>query len=204
MPAELAALFVLGLLSGATVCGLACLGHLGPYVLASCNGFRQGLAATYSYLGGKLLVYILWGGTAGWLGSVLLPAGFSRHWVGLLLIASAALLPVLNRRACPPRTSRRGTRATLFSLGMATSLLPCPTIGGLLGVAAGSGSALVGAAFGAAFGLGLVCSPLAVAGGGLGFFSGRLGLELGGIQKLFQIFAMLVLVGMGLKVLLEV
>ena len=68
MPVDFAALFLLGLLSGATVCSLGCLAHLGHYLLGSANGFREGFWSTISYLVGKFVVYALWGGVTPWSG----------------------------------------------------------------------------------------------------------------------------------------
>lgn len=204
MPADCLALFLLGLVSGATVCSVGCLIHLGPYLLGSASGFREGFCSTLSYLAGKFTVYALWGGVAGWAGATLSLEHGGARWAGMLLVAAGLLLPVFNRQKCPGKLATIGNRGTLFTLGAVTSLMPCPPLLGLLAVAAGSGSVLAGMACGAAFGIGLVCSPLVVAGGVLGLLAGRLRLEVGGLQKIFQGFAMLMLITMGVRLLMEV
>ncbi|MBU4152687.1 MAG: sulfite exporter TauE/SafE family protein [Proteobacteria bacterium] len=202
---DFVALFLLGLVSGATVCSLGCLPQLGPYLLGSADGFREGFYSTLSFLVGKLWVYAMWGGLAGGVGAALLGQELhGERWAGLFLVVAGILLPVFNRRKCPQKLGAIGNRGTLFTLGAATSLLPCPSLLGLLAVAAGSGSVVLGATSGASFGVGIVCSPLLIAGGGLGMLAGRLRLEVGGMQRIFQGFAMLMLISMGVRLLLEV
>lgn len=196
------ALLLLGLVSGATVCSVGCLTHLGPYLLGSATGFRQGVSATVSYLAGKCLVYLLWGGGAGWAGALLPLGRQGLRGSGLLLVAAALVLPLFNRAACPGRLATLGNRGTLFGLGAVTTLVPCPTLLGVLTVAAASGSAAAGAACGGSFALGLLCSPLVVAGGVLGHCAGRLRLEVGGVRRIFQGFAMVVLIAMGVRLML--
>lgn len=198
------ALLLLGLVSGATVCSVGCLAHLGPYLLGSAKGFREGLSATASYLAGKYMVYLLWGGVAGWAGSLFSPGDNGGSWLGFFLVVAGLLLPFFNHAHCPARTATLGNRGTLFGLGAVTSLMPCPTLLGLLAVAAASGSAAAGVGCGAAFALGLLCSPLLLIGGVLGMVAGRLRLEVAGMGRIFQGFAMLMLIGMGVRLLLEV
>lgn len=197
------ALVLLGLVSGTTVCSVGCLTHLGPYLLGSATGFRQGVSSTVSYLAGKSLVYLLWGGVAGWAGAMLPLGRYGARGSGLFLVAAALVLPLFNRASCPGRLATLGNRGTLLGLGAVTSLMPCPTLVGLLAVAAASGSAVAGAACGGSFALGLLCSPLVVAGGVLGLCAGRLRLEVGGMRRIFQGFAMLMLITMGVRLMLE-
>lgn len=204
VPVNFLALFFLGLISGATVCSVGCLSQIGPYLLGSAKGFREGFCSTLSYLAGKFFIYALWGGVAGGAGAAFPLEGDSVRWVGGLLVASGLVLPLFNRWKCPGKVATIGNRGTLFTLGAVTSLMPCPTFLGLLTVAGASGSVLAGAACGAFFGIGLVCSPLVLAGGGLGMLAGRLCVEVGGMQKIFQVFAMLMLITMGMRLLLEV
>jgi len=65
----------------------------------------------------------------------------------------------------------------VFTLGIMTSLLPCLPLSALFIMAANSGIIYKGAAYGFLFGSGLIISPIILAGGFLGFLSGRIGIE---------------------------
>lgn len=204
MAVDFVALYLLGLISGTTVCSIGCLSQLGPYILGSAKDFREGFCSTLSYLIGKFFIYLLWGGIAAWAGIIVALPGNGTRWAGLVLIATGILLPFFNRGKCPAKLASLGNRWTLFTLGAVTSLMPCPPLLGLLALAAGSGSVTAGMASGASFGLGILCSPLVIAGGGLGLIAGRLRLELNGLHKIFQGFAMLMLITMGIRLFLVV
>jgi hypothetical protein len=204
MQADFSALFLLGFISGATICNLGCLTHLGPVLLSSAGGLRGGCWSTMSYISGKFCIYALSGGLAGWAGTVLRLEQGGLRWAGFLLVGAGVLFPVFNHGKCPSRLAAIGRGGTLFTLGAVTSLTPCPSMLGLLAIAAGSGSMAMGMASGAAFGLGLVCSPLIVTGGILGLVAGRLQLEVDCLQKIFQGFALIMLIIMGARLIFEV
>jgi len=124
--------------------------------------------------------------------------------VTAILAAPATAAEVQQELDAISVTATLGNRGTLMALGAATSLLPCPPLLGLLALAADAGSMTAGAACGASFGLGLVCSPLVVAGGGLGLIARHLRLEVCGMQTILQLFACLMLITMGLRLLLGV
>ena len=201
---DLPALFLLGIVSGATLCNLGCLTHLGPVLLGTTSGFREGLRATLQYLAGKFLVYVLWGGIAGWAGAALTLNRDEVRWTGLLLVAAAIVLPLFNHGKCPGKLAALGKGSTLFSLGAITSFTPCPPLLGILAVAARSGSVTAGLACGAAFGMGLACSPLVLTGGVVGLMAGRLRLEVAGLRRIFQGFALFMLLILGMQLLMEV
>jgi sulfite exporter TauE/SafE len=201
---DLPALVLLGIVSGATLCNLGCLAHLGPVLMGTASGFREGFRATLYYIAGKFLVYVLWGGVAGWAGTVLTLNRDEVRSTGFLLVALAILLPLFNHGKCPGKLAAIGKGSSLFSLGAITSFTPCPSLLGILAVAARSGSAAAGLACGAAFGLGLVCSPLILTGGVVGLIADRLRLEVAGLHRIFQGCALFILLILGMRLLIEV
>lgn len=163
-----ASAFVAGL-----VTSVHCLGMCGPLACAWAVG-KSGKTSTFTrdtsfYHGARLCSYTLIGALAGALG--IMPLRFFQHGSGLILpwlmVAMFALVAFGMERWLPKpaflskpmaRVKLRalqlgsGTRASL--LGFATPLLPCGPLYLMFALAMANGSALKGAQFASAFGLG--------------------------------------------------
>lgn len=163
-----AAAFLAGL-----VTSVHCVGMCGPlscsWAVSAAPGSAQFFRDTGLYHAGRLLAYGLVGALAGAIG--VLPLGFFQQGAGLvlpwLMVLAFALVGLgLDQRLPKPgflaRPLRRlqtaafrlksGPRSGL--LGLATPLLPCGPLYLIFGLALANGSALKGAGFTVAFGLG--------------------------------------------------
>jgi sulfite exporter TauE/SafE len=188
-----AALFVAGLVGGATHCAGMC----GPFVVAQVTAglaarptlSRLSAGALVPYHLGRAVTYVGLGAAAGLVsGTVVHGAGFRPLLVVLLALGAAlmlaqavaqvaTLLPAVPagladrvaRAARPLLADPRGGRR--FLLGLVLGFLPCGLLYGALAAAAASGSALGGAVAMAGFALGTV--PALVGVGLAGAFFGR-------------------------------
>lgn len=184
------ALFVAGLLGGAT----HCVGMCGPFVLTQVGARLEGMpaagfgswarlrgAALAPYHFGRMTTYTALGALAGGAGSVVVRAAEVRWLLSVLLLLGAGLLAAqalgwrgtgrfggldaaLTIISRPLVADPRGWRG--YALGVALGFLPCGMLYGALAAAAGSGSAPAGAAAMAAFVLGTVPGLVAVGWGG--------------------------------------
>ncbi len=199
---DLLGLFLIGMLYGATTCSITCLPVLGPYLLNTGTGFRNGITSSLIFLNGKLAAYAAMGGVAAWFGSVLLPdKGIAKIIMGLTLIAAGIYLPFAARGKCL-RERHAGRKLSLFVLGASTSLVPCPPLLALFALAAREGSLVSGVAYGSVYGLGLALSPLLIAGGGIAMISEKLRAEAKGFIPYLQGFSVLLLLVMGLRTMI--
>lgn len=184
------ALFMAGLAGSA----VHCVGMCGPFVLGQVAGDAQvGRDRRYGEwrrLGGALLVpyhlgrtttYTALGAMAGGatalfasradfgrLSSLLLVAAammLAAQAVGLIVGRTAPWSGALSRLAAP--LSRSQGPAARYGLGLLLGFLPCGLLYGALAAAAGTGSAIEGAAAMSAFSLGTAPSLVAVGWGGL-------------------------------------
>lgn len=178
-----AAAFVAGVATSAH-----CVGMCGPIACAACTGgcgYRRGA----SYHGARLFAYALVGALAGMLGrspierllgspAVLLPWALVVVFVALGLGADRwlprpAFLSNLLFRLRLKGWATKGGRGA-FLLGLGTPMLPCGPLYLIFGSALATGSAVRGAEFALAFGLGTV--PLLwLAQGQIGKIRDRLG-----------------------------
>lgn len=163
-----AAAFLAGL-----VTSIHCVGMCGPlscsWAISSKPGSVTFLRDTGLYHGGRLLSYGLVGGLAGLAGVV--PLRFFQHGAGivlpwLLVLAFAVIGVGLDARLPKPAFLTRPLRriqgvafrwnsaARSGLLGLATPLLPCGPLYVMFALAMANGSALRGAGFAVAFGLG--------------------------------------------------
>jgi thiol:disulfide interchange protein DsbD len=184
----LATLWLLGVSMGMTACTVTCLPFMGTWALGRASGRAEAFLHTGIFLAGRVLTYTLLAALAGAIG-----VGLAQSLGGSLgnsVIGGASILAglwLLRRpaRACggvPPRLTsaqpirfrkQRDTLPPLF-LGAALSLTPCMPLASLLALAANAGSAVQGAGFGLAFGLGAAMTPIIV----LVPLAGRLGREI--------------------------
>lgn len=187
-PAALVAAVGAGLLAGlggSGHCALMC----GPLAYASGRGAsaverRQSFASWHL---GRLLAYVVLGAAVGLLGRAALRRleGYEPYVavaVAALMLATAFGLWVwLARRAVPSRISFAATQfAARFSgpvraaaMGLATPLLPCGLLHGVLLAALATGTPGLGMAFMGAFAVGGIPALSALQWGGASWLSGR-------------------------------
>ncbi|MBU0675632.1 MAG: sulfite exporter TauE/SafE family protein [Proteobacteria bacterium] len=195
-----ATLFTLGLISGVTVCSLTCLPIIGPYLLATGNGFKDGVLGALSFGIGKIACYATLAGLAAALGRELHPGAELKLVMGLVLILVALAIPFTARHRCRSKC-RPATRLPLMAVGAATSIIPCPPLAAILVLASGQDSILQGIALGFYYGLGLTLSPLLIAGGGLALISQKLNREVRGLTPYLQGAAMLIMILLGVQMI---
>lgn len=187
---SLLSVWLLGVSMGMTACTVTCLPFMGTWALGRASGSVEALAHTATFLAGRLTTYTLLGGLAGTVGmglantlggslgnaaiggaSVLAGLWLAfRPAAGCAIPTASGPLPVRFQPAAPQRRDRL---PPLF-LGAALSLTPCTPLASLLALAANTGVASQGAAYGLAFGLGAAVTPILV----LVPLAGRLGREL--------------------------
>ena len=198
---DAAGLFTLGLVYGATVCSMTCLSYLGPYLLGTGNGFRDGVLSSLSFGLGKICCYVFLGGLAGYLGRQLTYSPALTLAMGIILIGVAISMPFVTKRGCRDTCRQGRKRASLLTLGAATSLAPCPPVLAILTLAAGQGSMVTGMAFGLFYGLGIIISPLLLVGGGLSLVSQKLRQEVKSFMPYIQGLAMTIMILMGANII---
>ena len=198
---DAAGLFTLGLVYGATVCSMTCLSYLGPYLLGTGNGFRDGVISSLSFGLGKICCYVFLGGLAGYLGRELTSSPAQTLTMGIILIGVAISMPFVAKRSCRDKCHQGSKRASLLTLGAATSLVPCPPVLAILTLAASQGSMVTGMGFGLFYGLGIIISPLLLVGGGLSLVSQKLRQEIKSFMPYIQALAMTIMILMGANII---
>lgn len=184
----LATVWLLGVSMGLTACTVTCLPFMGTWALGRASGQREAFLHTGVFLTGRVTTYTLLAALAGAAGLGLARA-LGGAW-GNTLIGSASILAGLWLLTKPAATGcgavsreptfqpvsfkRKSDSLPPLLLGSALSLTPCTPLASLLALAANSGSAAQGAAYGLAFGLGAAMTPILV----LVPLAGRLGREL--------------------------
>ena len=201
---DAAGLFLLGLLYGTTVCSLTCLPYLGPYLLSTGRGFTDGVKSSLLFLSGKLICYMFIGGLSAYLGSVLtLDKNMSAKWImGIAIIAFGLSIPFVSRGECCNKRQVMGKNISLFLLGISTSLIPCPPLVTMFLLAAKNGSVFLGVSYGIIYGLGLILSPIIIAGGGITVISKTIKTEVKGFVPYLQGISVVMIVIMGAKILI--
>jgi cytochrome c-type biogenesis protein len=201
---EFSRLFLLGLASGAGICSLSCLHYLGPYLMGTGQGFRDGVQASWIFMCGKIVSYSILCGCAAAFGKVFLSETFRPMGIlpGIILIAAGLSIPFSRRLRCGTNRCTTARKVTLFGLGVSCSLLPCPTIAAVFLLAAEKGTVIAGMGYGAMFGLGLALSPLLIIGGGLSMISDRLRLSTGNLMPAVRALSVIIMTGMGIQLIL--
>ncbi len=203
---DLTGLFMLGLLYGTTVCSLTCLPYIGPLLLCTGNGFRDGVVSSLVFISGKLLCYLVLGGVAAYLGHLLdinrvIPVTFIS---GLTLVMVGIMLPFINRGGqCQGKRQIMGRGLSLFVLGISTSLVPCPALATVFMLAAEKGVVISGIGYGLVYGMGIIISPLLIAGGVLSLISRRLKIEVRSFIPYLQGLSAMIIIIMGIRIILQ-
>jgi len=185
----LATVWLLGVSMGLTACTVTCLPFMGTWALGRASGQREALLHTGVFLAGRVTTYTILAALAGAVGLGLAQAlggnlgniviGTASIVAGLWLLAKptgkscGAVLPAPTFAPLHPQRRKADSLPPLF-LGAALSLTPCTPLASLLALSAHAGSAVQGASYGLAFGLGAAMTPILV----LVPLAGRLGREL--------------------------
>ena len=203
---ELMNIFVLGLLYGFTTCSFSCMPYLAPYTFGNGNGFRDGIMGSVSFVSGKIFTYTFLGGAAAVLGgrAVTVDAKAAGCLFGAVLIITGSSLVFKKRKqSCSGSNTVTGFlgkypgRIPLFTAGVMTSIVPCLPLSALFIMASNSGGGSTGALYGFLFGSGLMISPIVLAGGVLGFLSGRLRAERPELRSFMTACSGVILIFMG-------
>jgi len=198
-----AGLFFLGFITGSTICSLSCLPYLGPYLLSTGRGFRDGLLAASPFMLGKVCAYTAMSGFVAWLGTALDPedARLFRMLGAWCMVVAGLALPLFGRKNCC-RTNRRVERGTLlYLIGLTTSFSPCLPLAGLFALAAQTGSVKTGLLYGLLYSTGLVIIPTVLTGGVLGLIAGTLRDKARAFLPILQGLSALVMVLTGIQML---
>ncbi|MEW6293882.1 MAG: sulfite exporter TauE/SafE family protein [Pseudomonadota bacterium] len=185
----LATVWLLGVSMGLTACTVTCLPFMGTWALGRASGQREAYLHTAVFLAGRVTTYTVLAALAGAAGLGLAQA-MGGIWGNLVIgmasiFAGLWLLAKPTGKACgavPPAPTfapvhlhrRKADGLPPLFLGAALSLTPCTPLASLLALAAHAGSAVQGASYGLAFGLGAAMTPILV----LVPLAGRLGREL--------------------------
>lgn len=184
----LATVWLLGLSMGLTACTVTCLPFIGTWALGRASGTAEAMLHTGVFLAGRVLAYTLLASLAGAVGAGLAKA-LGGNWgtglIGAVSIASGLWLlvgqaadgctrPAGPAAVAPLRFHRRRDGLPPLFFGAALALTPCTPLASLLLLAAHTGSAAQGAAYGLAFGLGAALTPIIV----LVPLAGRLGRDM--------------------------
>lgn len=185
----LATVWLLGVSMGLTACTVTCLPFMGTWALGRASGQREAYLHTAVFLAGRVTTYTILAALAGAVGLGLAQAlggiwgnlfiGGASVFAGLWLLAKpankpcSAVSPALTFAPIQLHRNRADSLPPLF-LGAALSLTPCTPLASLLALSAHAGSALQGASYGLAFGLGAAMTPILV----LVPLAGRMGREL--------------------------
>lgn len=198
--AELGGLLLLGFTYGGTFCALTCLPYLGPFLLSTGDGFRDGLRSSALFLFGKLFVYTSLGGLAAYLGKGLEldKIEASKYIVGATLFAVGIFI-VFSRKGKCEKNVRKGEKVSALFLGVTTSLTPCPALIVVFTLAVKNGSVLSGVLYGAVYGLGVAVSPLLIIGAGISTIGGRLKENIGGFMPYLRAAAGFLVVMTGMR-----
>jgi len=200
---DVAGLFLLGLVYGATTCSLTCLPYLGPYLLSTGRGFRDGVKSSLLFLSGKLVCYMFVGGLSAYLGNVLMPEqSMTARWVTGIAIIAFGLSILFVRGECSRKGQTISKGISLFLLGLSTSLIPCPPLMAIFLVAAKSGSLVLGITYGLVYGLGMAISPMIIACGVLSLIARSLRIEVNGIMPYLKTTSTALIVFMGVRMII--
>jgi thiol:disulfide interchange protein DsbD len=207
---DLSNIFILGLIYGFTTCSFSCIPYLAPYMIGNGGGFREGIKGSVTFVSGKIFTYSLMGGIAAYFGTEVLKMNSNviSYLLGIsLIVIGSSIMFKKEKKPCSGKEpikrllGQHSKKLPLFVLGIMTSLLPCLPLSALFLMASGSGSSYQGALYGFSFGIGLMISPIVLAGGFFGFLSGRLKMEkpeLNGFMKTCSGFILIFMGGMAL------
>ena len=162
-------LFLIGIASSYGACFVTCWPIALPYVTATGERLRGRLYAALAFLSAKLVIYVLLGTAAAFLGRIL--TGWIAVYANVLFVISGLAVIILGLRAafagahpCSVLLKRLKVKGKIGSaalLGIFAGILPCATSTAVVAyIAFSAESPLTGATLGFAFGIGKFFSPL--------------------------------------------
>jgi len=198
-----AGIVTMGFITGSTACSLSCLPIVGPYLISTGRGFRDGIMTAASYMLGKICAYSAMSAGAAWVGRALVQVDMphGRLIAGWALIGAGMILPLFSRRIRCGRTLHWGRGTSLFLVGVSTSFTPCLPLAGLFALAAQTGSVWTGLLYGLLYSTGLLIVPVLLAGGVLGMISETLRAKAGAFMPAVRGLSAVILMVMGIQML---
>jgi len=167
--AEFLQLFAIGVLSSYGACFMSCWPIALPFITATSQDWKTRLFAALSFLTAKLIVYVILGVLAAYLGRFL-TVWISRYSQILFLLSGVAIIilgiraVLIGKHPCSRLFKRLKIKENIPSaafLGVFAGLIPCATSTAVLAyIAFSAPSPFVGGLLGLAFGLGKFFSPL--------------------------------------------
>ncbi len=162
-------LFLIGIVSSYGACFVSCWPIALPYVTAAGDGLRGRLYAALMFLSAKLVVYVMLGAAAAFLGRIM--TGWIVQYTQVLFAISGIAIIILGIRAaftgshpCGAFFKRlrvKGKMASAALLGVFAGILPCATSTAVIAyIAFSAENPVMGASLGFAFGMGKFFSPL--------------------------------------------
>jgi len=162
-------LFLIGIVSSYGACFVSCWPIALPYVTATGESLRGRLSAAIAFLSAKLVVYVMLGAAAAFLGRIM-TGWIALYSYGLFVVSGIAII-ILGVRAAFTGTHPcnafikklrvKGKVAPAALLGVFAGILPCATSTAVVAyIAFSADSPLTGAVLGFAFGIGKFFSPL--------------------------------------------
>jgi thiol:disulfide interchange protein DsbD len=174
----------MGFFYGLTLCSFSCLPLITPYIFGTQAGFRAGFDVTAIFIIARVAGYSVLGALSGFAGQLFLERiGLQVPMMvaGILILFIALLVLFKPHTSCkkPVSAARDGQHSLrhMATLGIATSLMPCPPLYAVMLYGATTQSMLTGATLAFLFGLGTSASPLYYIGGATSWLSGRIGQE---------------------------
>ena len=161
-------LLLQGFFLGYGPCLMTCAPILLPYVLSK-KHWKEGLIATLEFSLARLLVYVILGGVAGYIGAFLVQFYFTTLFSFYIKGALAFVLILIGLLIMFGKGTQLGfcriERGNMFLLGLLVGLSPCfPLVGILLEIALLSDSLIKGMIYSFAFSIGTIISPLLILG----------------------------------------
>ena len=159
---------ILGFSYGLGPCTLSCAPFIVPLIMATAKNKKEGVIHSIIFGAGRVIGYVILGFFAGLLGKEI-NFFVSKPLLGLFFVLLGVFIFFNLRGKCLFKTKLRITgKFMALTSGIVYGLGPCPPLIALLGLAAASKSAFMGAMMGLVFGVGTMLSPIII----LGLFSG--------------------------------
>ncbi len=217
---ELPGLLIIGIASSLSVCSISCIGYLAPVLITEGATFRTGIQDSFLFMTGKILLYATMGGIVAWSGSRIpesairvttpMTGGFL-ILLGLWLHFRRGDRGISCHSARHNRADDTGTYKNrsirgglLFFSGLLTSMIPCPSVMALLTMASRADSAILGFGYGLTYGIGLLVSPVLIAGGGLSVIAQKIRLQASEITWMIRTISSAIVIISGIKMILLV